>query len=328
VHSGLANSEKIALVLSIKNLLKQKNAVLVSHFYTDPDIQQLTDETKGLVGDSLEMARFGAISASKTLVVSGVRFMGETAKILSPEKTILMPTLHAECSLDLGCPVNKFAEFCKQHPDRTIVVYVNCSAQIKALADWTVTSSSALKIVDYLSNRGEKILWAPDRYLGDYIQKKTGADMILWNGSCISHENFKALGIKELKKQYKDAAILVHPESPPEIIALADEVGSTTQIIKAAATLPNKTFIIATDIGIFYKLKQQCPDKTFLPAPSFGIGATCQSCAHCPWMAMNNLKNLEETLRTGANEIRLTPEIIARAAIPLQRMLNFSQQYS
>ena len=320
-------NEKDVLVSSIKKLLREKEAVLVSHFYTDPDIQKITDETEGLVGDSLEMARFGATNSAKTLVVSGVRFMGETAKILSPTKRVLMPTLKAECSLDLGCPREKFAEFCKEHKDRTVVVYVNCSAAIKALADWTVTSSSALKIVEYLHNRGEKILWAPDKYLGDYIQKKTNADMILWNGSCIVHEKFKAEGIKELKKQYPDAAVLVHPESPPEVIALADQVGSTTQIIKAAETLPNKTFIIATDIGIFYKLKQRCHDKTFLPAPTFGVGATCQSCAHCPWMAMNNLVNLEESLRTGNNEIQLEPEIITRARIPLQRMLDFTKKY-
>ena len=320
-------NEKDVLISSIKKLLREKEAVLVSHFYTDPDIQKITDETEGLVGDSLEMARFGATNSAKTLVVSGVRFMGETAKILSPTKRVLMPTLKAECSLDLGCPREKFAEFCKEHKDRTVVVYVNCSAAIKALADWTVTSSSALKIVEYLHNRGEKILWAPDKYLGDYIQKKTNADMILWNGSCIVHEKFKAEGIKELKKQYPDAAVLVHPESPPEVIALADQVGSTTQIIKAAETLPNKTFIIATDIGIFYKLKQRCHDKTFLPAPTFGVGATCQSCAHCPWMAMNNLVNLEESLRTGNNEIQLEPEIITRARIPLQRMLDFTKKY-
>lgn len=312
----------------IKDLLKKENAVLVTHFYTDAAIQELTEATGGCVGDSLEMARFGAQNPAKTLVVCGVRFMGETAKILSPEKRVLMPTLAADCSLDLSCPIDEFKAFCDKHPDRTVVVYVNSSAAVKALADWTVTSSSALKIINHLVEQGKKILWAPDRYLGDYIQKQTGADMLLWHGSCVVHEKFKADGIKQLKKLYPEAVILVHPESPANVIALADFVGSTSQILAAAKKFPQKTFIVATDTGIFYKLKQQNPDKTFLSAPTGGISATCQSCAHCEWMAMNTLERIESVLEKGDQEIKLDPAIIKRAAIPLQRMLDFTQSFS
>lgn len=310
-------------IANIKELLKKRDAVMISHFYTPPEIQQLTEQTLGCVSDSLEMARFGASHPAKTLVVSGVRFMGETAKILNPEKRVLVPTLEAECSLDLSCPVDKFTEFCKEHPNRTVVVYVNTSAAIKALADWTVTSSSAISIIEHLDRQGEKIIFAPDKHLGWYIRKKTGADMVLWDGACIVHENFKAAGIAELKKQYPDAALLVHPESPQEVVEIADMVGSTTQILQASQDLPNDTFIIATDSGLFYKLQQKSPRKTFIEAPSYGKGATCKSCAHCPWMSMNTLENLEKSLETSATEIILPNEVISKASIPLKRMLDF-----
>ena len=204
----------------VRQLLQQKNAVLVAHYYTDAIVQELADATGGFVGDSLEMARWGARQDAEVLVVAGVRFMGETAKILSPEKTVLMPTLNAECSLDLGCPADEFSAFCEQHPDRDVVVYANTSAAVKARADWVVTSSCALDIVESLDSQGKKLVWGPDRYLGSYIQKQTGADMLLWQSSCIVHEEFKSRGILDLKKIYPDAAVLVHPESP-------DVVGST-----------------------------------------------------------------------------------------------------
>jgi quinolinate synthase len=310
----------------IKDLLKRENAVLVAHYYTDPVLQELAEETGGCVSDSLEMARFGHQHAARTLVVAGVRFMGETAKILSPEKRVLMPTLEATCSLDIGCPADEFAAFCDQHPDRTVVVYANTSAAVKARADWVVTSSIALPIVEHLDARGEKILWAPDRHLGDYVRRESGADMLLWDGACIVHEEFKAKGITDLRQTYPDAAVLVHPESPAAVVALADRVGSTSQIIEAARTLPNQQFIVATDQGIFYKLQQQVPDKEFIIAPTAGSGATCRSCAHCPWMAMNALDNLAESLETGSNEIHVDPQIGERAMIPLKRMLNFAAE--
>ncbi len=312
------------LLSEIKELLEQKNAVLVAHYYTDPVIQSLAEETGGCVSDSLEMARFGRDHSAETLLVAGVKFMGETAKILSPEKTILMPTLEATCSLDIGCPVEEFSQFCDQHPDRKVVVYANTSAAVKARADWVVTSSIALEIVSYLDKQGEKIIWGPDQHLGAYIQKQTGADMLMWQGSCIVHEEFRGQGLADLKKAYPDAAILVHPESPQSMVELADAVGSTSQLIKASQTLPNDTFIVATDNGIFYKMKQLSPHKTFLEAPTAGNGATCRSCAHCPWMAMNDLENLYQSLKNSDNEIIVDDELREKAMIPLTRMLDFA----
>jgi quinolinate synthase len=299
--------------------------VLIAHYYTDPVVQALAEETGGCVADSLEMARFGKNHPAAMIVVAGVKFMGETAKILSPEKIVIMPTLEATCSLDLGCPVKEFTEFCDAHPDRTVVVYANTSAAVKARADWVVTSSCAVDIVEHLSDQGEKIIWAPDKFLGSYVEKQTGADMLLWNGSCIVHEEFKAQGILNLKAVYPDAAVLVHPESPASVIELADVVGSTSQMIKATQELPHKIFIVATDQGIFYKMQQKSPYKQLIIAPTAGEGATCRSCANCPWMAMNALQTVAETLEyPDANEIHVDVELAKRAMLPLQRMLEFT----
>ncbi|SEL38715.1 quinolinate synthetase [Atopomonas hussainii] len=305
--------------------LKKQNAVLVAHYYTDPLIQALAEETGGCVSDSLEMARFGNQHSAQTVLVAGVKFMGETAKILNPEKRVLMPTLDATCSLDLGCPVDEFSAFCDARPDRTVVVYANTSAAVKARADWVVTSSCALEIVESLMDKGEKIIWAPDQHLGRYIQRETGADMLLWQGSCIVHEEFKAKQLADLKAIYPDAAVLVHPESPESVIELADAVGSTSQLIKAAQTLPNPQFIVATDRGIFYKMQQLCPGKSFIEAPTAGNGAACRSCAHCPWMAMNTLERTLNCLREGSNEIHVDPALVPEAVRPLKRMLDFTQ---
>ena len=305
--------------------LKKQNAVLVAHYYTDPLIQALAEETGGCVSDSLEMARFGNQHSAQTVLVAGVKFMGETAKILNPEKRVLMPTLDATCSLDLGCPVDEFSAFCDAHPDRTVVVYANTSAAVKARADWVVTSSCALEIVESLMDKGEKIIWAPDQHLGRYIQRETGADMLLWQGSCIVHEEFKAKQLADLKAIYPDAAVLVHPESPEAVIELADAVCSTSQLIKAAQTLPNPQFIVATDRGIFYKMQQLCPGKSFIEAPTAGNGAACRSCAHCPWMAMNTLERTLNCLREGSNEVHVDPALVPEAVRPLKRMLDFTQ---
>ena len=317
-------AEKLALRERIKALLKARDAVLVAHYYTDPELQSLAEETGGCVSDSLEMARFGNAHSAKTLVVAGVKFMGETAKILNPEKRVLMPTLEATCSLDLGCPADTFTAFCDEHPDHTVVVYANTSAAVKARADWVVTSSIAVDVVDYLAGLGEKIIWAPDKYLGAYVQKVTGADMILWDSSCIVHEEFKSKGILDLKQQFPDAAVLVHPESPASVVAVADAVGSTSQLIAAAKNLPNQQFIVATDRGIFYKMQQAAPGKTFMEAPTAGNGATCRSCAHCPWMAMNALDNLAQVLEHGGQEIFVDEALRVKAMQPLQRMLDFA----
>ncbi|PKO61442.1 MAG: quinolinate synthase [Betaproteobacteria bacterium HGW-Betaproteobacteria-18] len=317
-------SERVVLKDKIRRLLKEKNAVMVSHYYVHPDLQDLAEETGGLVSDSLEMARFGRDHAAQTLVVSGVRFMGETAKILSPEKRVLMPDLEATCSLDLGCPVDEFSAFCDAHPDRTVVVYANTSADVKARSDWLVTSSCALDVVTALKNKGHKILWAPDRHLGGYIQRETGADMVMWNGSCIVHNEFKAIELQSLLKMHPGAKVLVHPESPADVIALADAVGSTSGILKAARDMDAKEFIVATDNGMMHKLRTLNPGKVFLEAPTSGNSATCKSCAHCPWMAMNCLADVARVLETGANEVHVDPAIIPRARLPIDRMLAFT----
>ena len=317
-------TERAELKDKIRRLLKERNAVMVSHYYVHPDLQDLAIETGGIVSDSLEMARFGRDHAATTLVVSGVRFMGETAKILSPEKTVLMPDLDANCSLDLGCPIEQFSAFCDAHPDRTVVVYANTSAAVKARSDWLVTSSCALDIVKALKDKGHKILWAPDKHLGGYIQRETGADMLMWNGSCIVHDEFKAFELAELKKAHPRAKVLVHPESPADVIALADAVGSTSAILKAARELDAPEFIVATDKGMMHSLRQQNPGKVFIEAPTAGNSATCKSCAHCPWMAMNSLADVARVLESGANEVQVDPAIIPRARLPIDRMLAFT----
>ena len=321
-----APGEREQLIARVKTLLKEQDAVLVAHYYTDEDLQRIAEETGGYVSDSLDMARFGNEHPASTLVVAGVRFMGETAKILNPEKRVLMPTLKAECSLDLSCPAEDFVPFCDAHPDRTVVVYANTSAAVKARADWVVTSSIAVDVAKYLASRGEKLIWAPDRHLGHYVQQVSGADMLLWKGGCVVHEAFKASALQTLKKQHPEAAVLVHPESPEPVIALADVVGSTTQLIKAAGSLPNSTFIVATDNGILYKMRQAAPGKKFLEAPTVGQGATCVSCAHCPWMAMNDLRNLAQVLENGGNEIHVDEDIRRKALRSTQRMIDFARE--
>ncbi|OAN18423.1 quinolinate synthase [Photobacterium jeanii] len=324
----MSAEEKQVYKEKIKTLLQEKDAVLVAHYYTDPEIQALAEETGGFVGDSLEMARFGNQHPAKTLIICGVRFMGESAKILTPEKHVLMPTLEAECSLDLGCPADKFTEFCDAHPDHTVVVYANTSAAVKARADWVVTSSIALEIVEHLDSEDKKIIWGPDRHLGSYIANQTGAEMLLWQGECVVHDEFSAKALRDMKHLHPDAAILVHPESPASVVELADAVGSTSQLIKAAKALPNQKLIVATDKGIFFKMQQLVPEKELVEAPTAGAGATCRSCAHCPWMAMNGLKAIEQALRDGGSEheIFVDESLREKSLIPLNRMLDFAAE--
>jgi quinolinate synthase len=333
VQSHLAGAPKAldverkkALEDKIRAQLMEHNAVIVAHYYTAPEIQALAEETGGCVSDSLEMARFGRDHPAETLIVAGVRFMGETAKILTPNKRVLMPTLEATCSLDDGCPIEEFSAFCDAHPDRDVVVYANTSAAVKARADWVVTSSIALDVAEHLAENDRKVLWAPDRHLGDYVRRESGADVLLWDGACIVHEEFKAKGILDLKHVHPDAAVLAHPESPASVLEIADHIGSTTQIIKAAVELPNKKFIVATDQGIFYKLQSAAPEKTFLIAPTAGEGATCRSCANCPWMAMNELEGLADVLdHPGGREVFVDSVLAEQAMRPLDRMLSFAQ---
>ena len=310
---------------SIKQALLEKNATLVAHYYVSADLQTLADETGGIVADSLEMARFGQNCDADTIVVAGVKFMGETAKILSPEKRVLVLDDQATCSLDLSCPADEFSKFCDANPEHVAVVYANTSAEVKARADWVVTSGSALKIVKKLHQEGKKILWAPDKHLGHYVQTETGAEMLMWDGACVVHEAFKAEGLERLMKFQPEAGVLVHPESPKEVIELADVVGSTTQLIEAAASRPENTFIVATDNGIFHKMREVAPGKKFIEAPRMGEGADCESCAHCEWMAMNSLEKCLNTLTNDKNEIKINDEVIEKAKRSIHRLLQFTQ---
>jgi quinolinate synthase len=327
VPAPLSADAKAATRERIKRLLKERNAVLVAHYYVDGDLQDLAQETGGCVSDSLEMARFGRDHAAQTLIVAGVKFMGESAKILSPEKRVLMPDLDATCSLDLGCAADDFTAFCDAHPDRKVVVYANTSAAVKARADWMVTSSCALPIVQHLKDQGEKILWAPDRHLGRYIQRETGADMLMWNGACIVHDEFKGLELDLLKKDHPDALVLVHPESPEGVVAQADVVGSTSQLLKAVVDSNRQTFIVATDNGILHRMRQLAPNKTLIEAPTAGNAATCKSCAHCPWMAMNGLQGVLDCLEQGTGEITVDEAIRVKAHGCIDRMLAFVAQH-
>tara|TARA_B100000586_G_scaffold28755_1_gene18640 strand:+ start:3103 stop:4176 length:1074 start_codon:yes stop_codon:yes gene_type:complete len=324
VVERLDDIERINLKEKIKKKLVERDAVIVSHYYTDSDLQLLTDETGGCVSDSLEMARFGYETEAKNLIVCGVKFMGETAKILNPEKQIFMPDLGANCSLDIGCPVDEFSKFCDAHPDHVVVVYANTSAAVKARADWMVTSGSAVDVIKYLNANNKKIIWAPDKYLGDYVQKQSGANMLIWQGSCVVHEEFKGKELETLRENHPDAKVLVHPESPSSVISQADMVGSTTAIIKAVGKMDAKKFIVATDKGIFHKIREVAKNKILIEAPTAGKGATCISCAHCPWMAMNSLKKLLHILETGENEIFVEKDIIDQAKGSIEKLLKFT----
>lgn len=318
-----ATGVELDLKQRIRDELHARDAVLVAHYYVDGELQDLALETGGCVADSLEMARFGRDHAAKTLIVAGVRFMGETAKILSPDKRVLMPRLDATCSLDLGCPPEQFAAFCDAYPDRTVVVYANTSAAVKARADWMVTSSCAVAIVRHLQALGQKILWAPDRHLGRYIQQQTGADMLLWDGACIVHDEFKGLELELMRREHPEARVLVHPESPDSVVAQADVVGSTSQLLKAVVEGSAPTYIVATDNGILHRMRQLAPGKTLIEAPTAGQSATCKSCAHCPWMAMNELQGVLGCLLHGHGEIEVSEPVRGQALGCIERMLDF-----
>ena len=310
-------------LLKTQSLLKNNNAKIIAHYYVDELVQRLAEDTGGLVSDSLEMARYGAKQKESMLIVAGVKFMGETAKILSPDKKILMLDIEATCSLDTGCDYISFKKFCDDHPDREVVVYANTSAEVKSIADWVVTSSMAVSLIEHLTSLGKKLIWAPDKYLGNYILEKTGADMLLWDGSCIVHEEYKAIELKKMIKEYPDSDVLVHPESPRSIIQMAHVVGSTTRLIEASKSSSKKYIIVATEKGIFYQMKKYSPEKIFLEAPTEGEGATCKSCGRCPWMNLNTINKVLNVFKSKSNEITLSHDIIAKAKTPIDRMVNF-----
>ncbi len=311
--------EKSEIIENINILRKEKNAVILSHFYQTSDIQDIAD----FVGDSLALAQWAAKTTADVIVLCGVYFMGETAKILCPDKRVFIPDTEAGCSLADSCPAEEFQQFISKYPDHTVISYVNTSAAVKALSDIVVTSSNAAQIVQSLPEN-EKIIFAPDRNLGDYINKLTGRKMVLWDGACHVHQQFSIERIIELKKQYPDALLLVHPECPAYIRQIADHVGSTSSILKFAKTSERKRFIVATEWGILHQMRKENPEKVFIPAPP--EDATC-ACNTCLYMKKNTLEKIYSCLESETPEIFIDEEIRVRAVKPIKRMLEISAKY-
>lgn len=323
--SAQQKAQDEALFDEALELIKKKNALLIAHYYTSATMQRLCEASGGFIGDSLEMARIGRDSDKDLLLVAGVRFMGETAKILSPNKTVIMPNLKAECSLDLCCQVEDLVKAKNEHPDATVVAYANTSAAVKANAHWIVTSSLAVELGKYLTKQGKPILWVPDRHLGSYIANRSECDIYCWPGRCIVHDAFEANALDFVKKEHTDALVLVHPEAPKAVVDKADFVGSTSQILAFAKSSSAKSFIIATERNIFYKLQTSCPEKEFIQAPVVSTQGHCISCANCPWMELNTLQSLIDALNNiDKHSLSVDPQIAAKATIPLDRMLAFS----
>jgi len=308
---------KETLIAEIRRLKQERDAAIMAHYYTDGDIQDLAD----VVGDSLALAQKARKLPNKVIVLCGVHFMGETAKILCPEKTVLVPDMEAGCSLADSCPADEFEEFVKAHPGYTVVSYVNTSAAVKALTDVVVTSSNARKIVDALP-KDAKIIFGPDRNLGNYINSQTGRDMLLWDGACHVHEQFSLQAIIDLKKQHPEAKLLVHPECKKAVTLLADHVGSTAALLEYARESDAKEFIVATESGILHKMRQQCPGKSFIPAPPEQAGCACNNCSY---MKLNTLEKLRDCLRDMSPAIEVDPEIARKAIRPIDRMLEMSK---
>ncbi|MDE5659569.1 MAG: quinolinate synthase NadA [Muribaculaceae bacterium] len=301
----------------IKRLKSERDAVILAHYYTRPEIQELAD----YIGDSLALAQIASTLREPVIVLCGVNFMAETAKILCPDKTVLLPDLEAGCSLADSCPADEFEAFVKAHPGHTVISYVNTSARVKALSDLLVTSGNARKIVDSLP-ADEKIIFGPDRNLGNYINSVTGRDMVLWNGACHVHEKFSVEKLVELKKQHPAAKVLAHPECKKALLLLADSVGSTAALLKAATEAPaGSEFIVVTESGILHEMRRLCPDKTFIPAPP--DDSTC-ACNDCAFMKLNTLDKLAACLENMAPAVEVDPETALRARKPIERMLALS----
>ena len=300
----------------IGKLKKEKGAVIMAHYYQSPELQDIAD----YVGDSLALAQIAAKLDNDIIVVCGVHFMGETAKILCPDKKVLIPDPTAGCSLADSCPPDKFAEFVDAHPGYTVISYVNTSAAVKARTDIVVTSGNAREIVETLP-QDEKIIFGPDRNLGGYINNVTGRDMLLWDGACHVHEQFSLNGIMELKKEYPGAKVLVHPECKKPLQIIADKVGSTAVLLKYACESDATTFIVVTESGILHEMRKKCPDKHFIPAPPEQTGCACNECGY---MKLNTLTKLRDCLRDEWPELTVAPEIAAKAVRPIERMLSLS----
>lgn len=299
----------------IIHLKKERNAVILAHYYQDSEIQDVAD----FIGDSLQLAQQAAKTTADVICFAGVHFMAETAKILNPNKIVVLPDLEAGCSLADGCPADKFAAWKSMYPNSVVVSYINCSAEVKALSDYICTSSNAEKIVNTIP-QDRTVLFAPDKNLGRYIAKKLGREMKLWQGSCIVHETFSERKLIALKTRHPDALVLAHPECEDPILAMADYIASTTGILKFAVSSPAKEFIIATEAGILHQMQKAAPDKTFIPAPP---EASC-ACNECPFMKKNTMEKLYLSLKNLTPQINMDPGLMARARIPIDRMMELS----
>ncbi|HZH54410.1 MAG TPA: quinolinate synthase NadA [Sphingobacteriaceae bacterium] len=308
----------VDLVEEIKKLKKEKNAVLLAHYYQQSEIQDLAD----YVGDSLGLSQQAATTEAEVIVFAGVHFMAETAKILSPTKKVLLPDLNAGCSLSDSCPPHLFKKFKELYPDHLVITYVNCTAELKALSDIVCTSTNAVQIVDSLP-KDQKIIFGPDKNLGEYVMKKTGRDMVLWNGACMVHELFSWDKIQNLMSQFPEAKFIAHPECEPHILEAADYIGSTSGLLKYTIDNESDTFIVATESGILYQMQKASPHKTFIPAPPDN---TC-ACNDCPFMKLNTLEKLYNCLKFEQPEVDLPAELIAQARKPIERMLEISAKY-
>ena len=321
IEKGFADepiADTINLKEAIRQLAKEKNAIIMAHYYTEPDVQDIAD----FVGDSLALAQYAAKTDASIIVMCGVHFMGETNKILCPDKTVLVPDLNASCSLAESCPADAFKQFVKAHPGHTVISYVNTTAAIKALTDVVVTSGNARQIVESMP-KDEKIIFGPDQNLGGYINSITGREMVLWNGACHVHEKFSVERIIALKKQYPEAKILVHPECKGPVVKLADKVGSTAALLKFAIADATDTFIVATESGILHKMQQACPQKTFIPAPP--DDSTC-ACNECNYMKLINLRKLYNCLKYEWPQIEVEEKVAQQAVKSINRMLEISER--
>jgi len=311
-----AVDKNLDLKAEIDRLRKEKNAVILGHYYQSGEIQDIAD----FMGDSLALAQWAAKTDADIIVMCGVHFMGETAKVLCPDKKVLVPDFNAGCSLADSCPADQFAQFVKEHPDHTVISYVNTTAAVKAVTDVVVTSTNAKQIVESFPKE-EKIIFGPDRNLGNYINSITNRQMLLWNGACHVHEQFSVEKILELKKQYPDADVLVHPECKGAVAKLADKVASTAGLLKYAINSPKKDFLVATESGILHEMRKQCPEKNFIPVPP--EDGTC-ACNECNYMRLNTLEKLYNTLKYEWPEVTVDPEVAKEAVKPIQRMLEIS----
>jgi quinolinate synthase len=309
-------SVAIDLFDEIARLKKEKNAVILAHYYQDPDIQEIAD----FVGDSLELARSAQQTTAEIIVFAGVHFMAEGAKILNPSRKVLIPDLRAGCSLSDSCPPEVFARFKALHPDHKVVTYINCSAAIKAQSDVICTSSNAVRMVNSFP-KDQKLIFAPDRNLGAWVAKQTGRDLLLWQGSCIVHETFSEKKIIQLQVEHPDAELIAHPECEPSLLARAAVIGSTSALLKHVIESPHSKFIVATEAGILHQMRKKAPHKTFIPAPP---NHAC-ACNECPFMKLNTLEKIYLTLKNETPEMTLSEDLMEQARIPLQRMLDWSK---